>query len=61
MAHRLTSSYSKVKDIEFPITWANHSTVHQGNPPQGTTTSKLIITRKYGTPPRYMIRQFNSK
>ena len=56
MVHHL----SKVKDIEFSITQANHSTVHQGNPHR---YHHLKTHRNMETwhPPRYMMKQLISK
>ena len=54
MVHHL----SRVENIEFTITQAKYFTIHQGNPPTGTTTSKLVVTRTQETPTQV---QFGSK
>ena len=45
MVHHL----NRVENIEFTITQAKYFTIHQGNPPPGTTTSKLIVTKTQDT------------
>ena len=56
MVHHL----SRVKDIKFPITQENHSTVHQGSPHRYHHL-KTCRNKETWHPPRYIIKQFGSK
>ena len=60
MVNHFTSSYSKVKDIEFPITQANHQTEHQETPHR-YHHFKTRHNKEIRHPSRYMIQHYNNK